>query len=405
MRFHCSALIPGLILAGTLPGQEWTRFRGPNGSGIGEAKTIPVRFSEKDFNWKVKLPGIGHSSPVVWGQWIFVTSGDDDGKRSLLCLKAEDGTQVWVREFPGQKHGRHSDNSYASATPAVDGRQVYTCWGNPKEYLVVAHEHDGKEAWRIDLGSYRSGHGFGASPIVHDGLLIVPNDQDGPSSLVALECATGKVRWKIPRKAKATYTTPCIYQPRSGAAEIVVTNYEHGISSIDPKNGKVNWELDLFDKRHIETSIGSPIVAGDLILGLSGWLGVRQEAVAVQRGEKPKEVYRITRGVPLSTTLLAVNDLLFLWTDAGMVSCADLLSGKIQWSERVPGSYYSSPICVGKHIYNISRDGEVVVLAASKEFELAARNRLGEGSHSTPAVAGGRMYLRTFGHLISVGGR
>jgi outer membrane protein assembly factor BamB len=404
MRFHFSVLIASLLLTRSLSGQEWTRFRGPNGSGISNAKTIPVRFTEKDFNWKVKLPGIGHSSPVVWGQRIFVTSGDDTGKRFLLCLNAEDGKQLWTCEFPGQKHGRHSDNSYASATPAVDERHVYTCWANPKEYLVIAHDHGGKEAWRIDLGPFRSGHGFGASPIVHDGLLIVPNDQDGPSSLVALECATGKVRWKIPRKGKATYTTPCLYQPKGGAAEIIVTNYEHGISSIDPKSGKVNWELDLFDRRHIETSIGSPVVAGDLILGLSGWLGVRQEVIAVQRREQPKEVYRITRGVPLSTTPLAVDDQLFLWTDGGIVSCADLRSGKVHWSERVQGSYYSSPICVGKHIYNISRDGEVVVLAASKEFELTARNRLGEGSHSTPAVAAGRMYLRTFGHLISVGG-
>src|SRR6185436_6302425 len=97
-----------------------------------------------------------------------------------------------------------------SATPTADERRVYVCWANPKEYLVVALDHDGKEAWRADLGPFRSGHGFGSSPIVHEDLLIVPNDQDGTSSVVALECTTGKVRWKVPRKAKATYTTPCI---------------------------------------------------------------------------------------------------------------------------------------------------------------------------------------------------
>src|SRR5205085_7169232 len=143
---------------------------------------------------------------------------------------------------------------------------------------------------------------------------------DGASSLVALESATGKIRWRVPRRAKATYTTPCVWQPKSGPAEIILTNYEHGVTSIDAKTGKVKWELDVFDKRHVETSIGSPIIAGDLILGLSGWLGVRQEVIAVQRGEQPKEVYRITRRIPLSTTPLAVDDLLFLWTDGGMVS-------------------------------------------------------------------------------------
>jgi outer membrane protein assembly factor BamB len=399
-----------LALAGTAAGQEWPRFRGPNGSGVSAATTVPLRWTEKDFNWKVDLPGVGHSSPVLWGDHIFLTSGDEaSGKRMILCLRADDGQQLWTREFPGTKSAKHADNSFASATPVVDDRRVYACWADLKEFLVVALDHDGKEAWRADLGPFKAGHGFGASPIVHDDLLVVPGDQDGDSALFGLDRDTGKVRWKVARHSKATYTTPCVYQPQGRPAELIFSNYEHGITSIDPKSGRTNWELDVFTKDHIETGIGSPLTAGDLVLGTCGWLGVRQELVAVRPGDgadaRPKEVYRIDRGVPLCTTPLVKGDLLFLWSDAGTVSCANVTTGAVYWRERVAGSYYGSPVWVDGHLYGVTRDGEVVVLAAAKRFELVARNPLGEGSHGTPAVAGGRMFLRTFSHLVSIGGK
>jgi outer membrane protein assembly factor BamB len=408
--FAASCLFLPLV-ARPAPAQEWTRFRGPNGSGVSTATTVPVRWTEKDYNWKVELPGVGHSSPVLWGERLFVTSADEKtGTRHVLCLRVRDGERLWSREFVGERLGKHADNSFATATPAVDERHLYVTWGNSKEYLVVALDHDGKEVWRSDLGSFKAGHGFGPSPIVHGDLLIVPSDQDGPSALFALERATGKVRWKAPRRSKAHYTTPCVYQPAGRAAELVFTSYEHGITAIDPATGRVNWESDVFDKRHIETAIGSPVVAGDLVLGTCGWLGVRQEVVAVRPepgDEKPKarEVYRIDRSAPLCTTPLVRGDLLFLWSDGGTVTCADVRTGEVHWRERVPGSYYSSPVCVGDHLYGVSREGEVVVLAAAKRFELVARNALGEGTHSTPAVADGRLYVRTFSHLISLGGK
>jgi outer membrane protein assembly factor BamB len=411
---------PGrLFLAGSLvlttltvpaDGQEWTRFRGPNGSGVSPATTVPVRWTEKDYHWKVRLPGTGHSSPVLWGERIFVTAGEEDsGRRLVLCLHAGDGRSLWSGPFPGARHGKHPDNSFASATPVVDERHVYVCWGSPRDFLVAALDHGGQEVWRTDLGPYKAGHGFGASPIVHGDLVIVPGDQDGSSALFGLDRGTGKLRWKVPRKSRATYTTPCVYQPAGRPAEIVCTSYEHGFSGIDPKTGRTNWELDVFNKAHTETSIGSPVVADDLVIGTSGYLGVRQEVVAVRpaspgSGDKAKEVYRIDRSVPLCTTPLVQGDLLFLWGDEGIVTCADVRTGKVHWRRRVHGSYYGSPVCVHGCLYAVSREGDMMVLAAAREFKLLARNRLGEGSHSTPAVAGGRMYIRTFSHLFSVGG-
>jgi outer membrane protein assembly factor BamB len=399
----------GLLWTAGVPAQEWTRFRGPNGSGVSAATTFPLRWTEKDHLWKVDLPGVGHSSPVLWGERLFVTCGEEKtGQRIVVCLRATDGNQLWSRTFAGEAHRKHADNSFASATPAVDERHVYVCWGSPRDHVVMALDHDGKDVWSVDLGPYRTGHGFGVSPIVHDGLLIVPNDQDGTSNVMALDCGTGKERWRAGRKSKTIYATPCVYQPRGQSAELIFTSWEQGITSIDPKTGRTNWERDVFSKGHVESPIGSPIIAGDLVLGTCGWLGVKKEVVAIRPrddGEKAQPVYRIDRAAPLVLTPLVKDELLFLWSDEGLVTCADASTGEVHWRERVPGTYYGSPVWVGKHLYCMSRDGEVLVLAAAKQYAQVARNPLGEGSHSTPAVAGGKMYLRTFSHLICVGER
>lgn len=385
----------------------WNRFRGPNGSGVGEAVAVPARWTPEDYNWKVKLPGVGHSSPVVWGDRVFVTAGEEaSGKRLVLCLNAEDGRVLWSREFAGDRHGKHGDNSYASASPAVDERHLYVCWGTPKEYVVTALTHDGADVWRADLGPFRSGHGFGPSPVVCGDVVVVADDQDGPGALFGLDRDAGKVRWKVPRRGQSSYSTPCLFQPQGRPPEVIFTNWDHGVTGIDPKTGGTSWEANVFDKGHVETAIGSPVAAGGLVLGVCGWLGVKNEVVAVRpaaKDGKPEVTYRIEKGAPLVTTPLAVGDLLFLWSDDGFVTCADVATGKVHYRERVGGAYYCSPVSDGDRIFCVARDGTVVVLAASSKFELLARNVLGEGSHSTPAVAGGRLYLRTFSRLICVG--
>jgi outer membrane protein assembly factor BamB len=387
---------------------DWPRFRGPNGSGVSPAPAVPARWAERDYCWKVRLPGVGHSSAVVWGDKVFVTCADEKaGTRSVLCLSAPTGRELWRRDFAAEKHPRHPDNSSASATPAVDDRHLYVAFADARQYLVVALTHAGKEVWRADLGPFKGGHGFGASPVVYGGIVAVPNDQDGPGALFGLDRDTGKVLWRVPRKSRASYSTPCVYRPAGRPAQLIFTNYEHGVTSIDPKTGKVNWELDVFAKGHMETAIGSPVVAGDLILAPCGWLGVRQEVVAVrppQDGKAtPRKVYTLDRSVPLCTTPLVKDGLLFLWNERGVVSCADARTGQVYWRERVPGSYYSSPVCMGGRLGNVSREGDFVVLSASKRYELLAVNRLGEGSHSTPAVAGGRLFVRTFSQVMAIG--
>lgn len=403
-----SLLSLGLLVAQCLPvcAQDWTRFRGPNGAGVSPTSAT---WTDADRLWKVKLPGKGHASPVLWGDRLFITSGDAKAEQRVVhCLNSKNGRTLWSRHVPVAKHGQHPDNSFASGTPAVDEKRVYVPWASPNDYLVVAFDHAGAEAWRVDLGPFRSGHGFGVSLIVHDGLVIVPHEHEGKSAIVALDCDTGKIRWQTPRRSKTTYATPCLLHAKNQPAQLIFANYEHGITSIDPKTGSTNWEIDVFDKGHLETSIASPIVAGDLIIGCSGWLGVKMEVIAVRppAGRGQAEVaYRLSRGAPLVPTPLVKDDCLFLWNDDGVVACADVRTGKLHWQERIDGKFYASPVCAGGRLINVTRGGEIVSVAAGKQFKEFDRFALGENSYATPAIAGDVLYVRTFHHVHAYAGR
>jgi len=404
----------GALYLGLAPqsrAQEWTRFRGPNGSGISEAKTIPTQWTDGDFNWKIELPGAGHSSPVLWGDKVFITTGDDKQARLVvLCLKASDGTKLWQKEFPSAPYRKHSNNSSASATPVVDADRVYVCSSEPAHNILFALDHGGGLVWEKDLGPLRTQHGGGVSPILHEGMVILPDEQDGESSLIALDARTGETRWKTPRRtgpSSAAYSTPCVYQPKEGKPSLIFNSEMHGITAVAPDSGKVLWEFDeAFDKR----SVSSPVIAGDLIIGSCGSGGGGNFVIAVRPGDpahakKPERAYEVRRSAPYVPTSVCVGEWLFLWSDAGVVSRVHAATGEVKWQERVGGDFFSSPVWADGRLFCVSKAGEVVVIAASEKFEVLARNPLGELTHSTPAIAGGRMYIHTSRHLISVGGK
>ncbi|MDA1016530.1 MAG: PQQ-binding-like beta-propeller repeat protein [Planctomycetota bacterium] len=390
-------------------GQEWTRFRGPNGAGVSAAKTVPVSWAAGDFNWRIELAGVGHASPVAWGDRLYIVSGDEQtGARILASIDADTGRTTWTKTFESKSHRKHQLNSFASSTPTVDANHVYVTWATPDAYKVVAVDHAGVLVWQTDVGPYKTGHGFGVSPIVFGDTLIVPNEQEGQSSLIALDRMTGQERWKVERNTQIAYSTPCVYAPNGRSPELIFSNWKHGITAIDPKSGRTNWEIAVFDEKHTETSIGSPIVHGDLVLGTCGWLGYATHTVAVRPDAKVagkgREIYRVDRGAPLTTTPLVVNGLLFLWADNGIVTCVDALTGKEHWKQRIGGNFYASPVAVGEAVYCASTKGEMIVLAAAAAFKRLATNPILEASHSSPAVIRGTMFIRTFSHLISVGG-
>ena len=389
--------------------QQWTRFRGPNGEGISQATTIPAQWTAKEYRWNVTLPGMGHSSPVVRGDRVFITSAiEKDATQIVLCLRTSDGQQVWRRDFSSGTYKKNAAAAYASATPALDDERVYVAWATPNEYVVLAlSQQDGSDVWRRDLGPFVSQHGFGASPIVWKDLVIVANDQDKASFVTALDGRTGQPRWQAKRRtAKASFSTPCIYQPEGGKPQLILSSWAHGLTSLDPETGKLIWELPVFHENRI---VGSPMIAAGLIFAAAGVGGAGREMVAVQpgdpdRGVEAKVAYNVQGSLPYVPTPVAKGNLLFLWHDNGVVACIDAPTGKRLWQQRVGGDFFGSPVRVGERLYCISRKGEMVVLAAADKYQLLARIPLGEASHATPAVSDGVMYLRTVSHLMALGG-
>jgi len=389
--------------------RQWPRFRGPNGAGESEATTIPLQWSTKDYRWTVKLPGVGHSSPVVWDDRVIVTSAAEDGASlSVLCVRTADGNEIWIRTMPVGRYPKSPLNSFSSTTPALDGKHAFVTWATPKQYFVASLSlEDGRELWRREFDPFGSEHGLGASPIVWEDLVIVPNDQDGPSSIVALDTATGKTRWQVARRSvKAAFATPCIFQPEGAKPQLILSSWAHGITSLDPRSGKSYWELPVFQYRAVE----SPTVAAGLIFASAGVGGVGRQMVAIRPGDtdgavEAKVVYRPENPFPYVPLPVAKGNLVFLWQDKGIVTCLDGPTGKVRWRERVGGDYFSSPIRVADRLYCPTRNGEMVVLAASDRYQPLARFPLGGKTHSTPAVAGGVMYVRTVSQLAAIGGK
>ncbi len=396
-----------LALASLSTAQEWTRFRGPNGSGIGQAK-LPDQITEKDFAWKIELPGKGHSSPVVWGDRVFVTCNPSGtAKRVAVCVNAADGKLAWQHEYNSAPAFRqHSDNTLTSATPAVDAERVYVAWMSPEGSGIVAlDQKDGREMWKTDLGPFQSQHGPGTSPMVHEGLVYLDFDPDGPASfLVALDAKTGAERWRWKREGtKHSSITPCIFTPKQGAPQVISMSYSVGLTALDAKTGTMAWQLPgLFTKR----CVASPIVADGLVFGQCGEGQAESFVEAVRPaadGKSAKKAYEVIRTGGYVPTPLVLGDHLFLWKENGLVTRLRAADNEQTWSERVQGPFYGSPIAVGDRLYNLTRRGELVVVSAGDTFREIARVPLGEGSFATPAVSGGRMFVRTFTHLIAIG--
>jgi len=406
-----------IILASVSQGQEWTRFRGPNGQGISDARTIPVKWTEKDYNWKVNLPGGGHSSPVLWGEKLFVTSGDQQtGNSLLLALNASDGTVLWQKEYAISKYRPNKLNSFATATPAVDAEHVYVLLTNPEQTILAALNHDGTEIWKRTFVGVLCQHGAGTSPIVYDDMVIFTHEHENKSSRVArsvwfaVNRKTGETRWTLDRETgpKTSYSTPCVYTPAGGRPQLIFNSYSHGMTSIDPGTGKVIWEVaSAFPAR----VVSSPVIADDLLIGSCGNGGSGKRLIAVRPGSSdgsipPTEAYSIDKGYrPYVPTSIAKEGLLFTYHDRGYVSCRNSDTGRLLWEEKPAGRFFSSPVWVDGNLYCITMDGDVVVIKAAETYELLAINPLGETSHAAPAIAGGRMYLRTYSQLFSIGSK
>jgi outer membrane protein assembly factor BamB len=415
-RLTAPVLLLALSTAAAAHAADWPRFRGPNGAGLAPAANTPSTFADTDLAWKIELPGIGHSSPVIVGDKVFVTCADPaTAKRFLICVNLADGKELWRRDHASRPFQQHKDNSFASASPAADDQRVYYSFVTPDAYKVYAADHAGKELWTYDMGPWKSEHGPGASPIVIDDLLIVPNDQDGPTaSLVALDKTTGSERWRIDRKSgRAAASTPCLFTPPGGGpAQLILTCSGSGITSVDPKTGKVNWGTMPAPLSY--RSVGSPIASEQWVVGSwgEGPAGPNRVVLAVKPdptpAQEPQVLLKLTKtpNYPYVPTPLIKGDRMFIWSDIGMVSCLKLPGGEQVWQQRVKGAgarteFYASPVIAGDKLYNITKDGEVICLAATDTYKDLGHSPLNDKCFATPAIAGDRLIIRTASHLMA----
>jgi outer membrane protein assembly factor BamB len=405
-----SLVVLAALVGPAVSAQEWTRFRGPNGTGITAAKGIPVTWTEQDFVWRVPVAGEGHGHPVIWGDKIFLNVATDQGRtRSLVCLHKSDGRELWRKSFTMPPHRPGNKNSVSSnASPVVDGERVVALFVSKENFWVRAFDHAGKELWSRDLGGFQSQHGHGASPIIHENTVIVTNEQMGDSFVIALDVRTGEPVWTSPRKAMrggTAYGTPVLHPRADGSLEMILASQGHGISALDPKTGKMFWEAPVYDKR----VVASPVVAGDVVLGSCGsGAGSGNYLAAVKLGgtgdvSGTHLAYTLRRATPYVPTPLYRDGLAYLISDGGIATAIEASSGKEVWSERLRAEFFASPVMIENRIYVPSTKGEMLVLATGDKFELLARNPIGEGTHSTPCIDGGRLYVKTFTHLVCVG--
>ena len=403
-----SLLLAWIFSAGGLA-QEWTRFRGPNGTGISTTTGVPVSWTTADFRWRLPIPGASHSQPVIWGDRIFVmTASNDSENRMLLCLQKKDGAELWRKTYqlPTRTKG-NKRSSYANGSPVVDAMRVIACFVSTEHFWVRSFNHAGDELWSRDLGPFPTRHGHGGSPIIYGSMVIVNNDQDNESFVTALDLETGKPLWKLPGGSRYdfnTYGTPIVHAPPAAPAEIILGTQSRGLVSLDPKTGALNWEAAVVENR----MIGSPVLAGDLVIGAWGF-GANNVLGAVKLGgkgnvSKTNVAYTARKGVSYVPTPLYHDSRLYVVNDGGIMTVLEAATGREIWAERLAvGEFYSSPVLIDGKIYVASVAGEMFVLAAGDEFKLLARNPLGEGTHSTPCVDAGRLYQKTFTHLACIG--
>ena len=409
-----TALVVTYVFTCTAMAENWPRFRGPNGQGISSAEGIPTQWSSSDVAWETDLGGMGHSSPVIWEDNIFVTVANGGATSgTLMAVSASDGEILWQQHYALRALEMNALNSLASSTPALDADGVYTIWYGSDRTLVVATDHNGAPQWEKEFKATNMGHGPGGSPMVYGDKVIFSLEQeengDGLQSFwYALDTQSGEIRWAVERKngSHGSSSTPCVYESPLGEEWIIFSSRAYGVTAVEPETGRVVWESEAALSARV---VASPVVSRAGIVAICGRGGSGVELSVVrppEGGESEGQVLytlseRFVSNVP---TPVAVGDWLFLFHDRGVVTCLDSRTGAVVWSENPGGRFFGSPVVIDDRLYCVDTDGRVVVLRAGGAYELLALNELGEASHASPAVSDGRMVVRTLSRLYCIVG-
>ena len=404
MRRLSLILIALVSLVPTVDASNWPRFRGPNGTGQADDRDVPVKWSQNEgVLWKAAIPGAGCSSPIVWGDRIFVQSSHDEKERLLVCLDANDGKVLWSQGLPGSSTRRHPKNSLASSTPATNGKQIFAAFWDGNNLWLTGFDFNGTLQWKRDLGAFTSQHGVGCSPMIFEGKVFLNNDQDGHAAIQAFDAKTGKTLWESPRRAfRACYSTPFLLE-RGGSTELIVTSTA-GVAGYNPKDGRELWNWAWPFSGMALRTVASHVSQNGLIFLNSGDGSGERHMVAVEAGDNAKVAWETkSRNTPYVPSMLAWGDFLFYVTDKGFAGCQKMKTGEVVWHERLGGNFSASPVVIDGKIYAPNEEGSLYVFSAAPAFELLGKNEMGEGIMASPAVANQRLYVRGKEHLFCIG--
>ena len=393
--------------------EDWPQFRGPTGQGHATERGLPLEWGEsRNILWKTPVPGFGWSSPVVAGGKVWLTTVVETKEKRdrvsaslrALAFDVETGKElVNVEVFQIKDAGViNPKNSRASPTPIIDGDRVYVHFGADG---TAALSTSGQILWTARL-PYESQHGNGGSPIVYRDLLIVNCDGNGGEAYVAaLDTATGKIRWKTPRRKPAdqAYSTPLVITV--GDRDEVVSAGAYRAAAYDPLTGQEIWRVGYGDGF---SNVPRPVFGNGLVYIATGFqtpslIAVRPEG----KGDvtRTNVAWTITRGAPYTPSPLLIGEDFYYVSDTGVLSLADASTGKIAWQQRLGGNYSASPVFADGRIYFQSEEGETTVIAPGKEFKKLAVNRLDGYTLASMAVSGGSLFIRSHSHLYRIGER
>jgi outer membrane protein assembly factor BamB len=419
----CFLLLKLTSTAGDTNGGDWPQWRGPLGTGVAPHAEPPVEWSEsKNVRWKVELPGRGHSTPVIRGDRIYVTTAAPYGEAlpaklsgapgghdevpithrhrfMVIALNRRDGSMIWktiVREeLPHQ--GGHHTASLASGSPVTDGEHVYAYFGSWGLYCL---DRNGKLKWQTDLGQLDvlHGHGEGSSPALHGDTLVVNWDHEGDSFVAAFDKRTGEPRWKTARPRASSWTTPIVVE-HGGQVQVVISGSER-VRSYDLATGKMIWECKGLS---VENVVSSPVAGHGLVFTGStydrpGMLAIRLAGAAGDVTDTKQVAWRRRQGAPYVPSPLLYNEALYFhYHFQGSLTRVDARTGEDRPGMiRLPGIYnvYASPVAAAGRVYVMSRDGVTAVLKDGDNPEVIAQNKLNDTFNASAAMAGKDLLLR-----------
>jgi outer membrane protein assembly factor BamB len=394
------------LFAASSRAENWPQFRGPRGDGVSSEQGVPVRWSAtENVVWKTPLPGEGHSSPIVWGGSVFLTSAEkDSGKRLLLRLDAKSGEVLWQRTVvtaPGEH--MHRENSSASSTPVTDGTHVWTSFQAGDRVDLRCFDFTGKEIWSLQPLAFEGEHGYSYSPVLHGDLLIFDCRQEGEAALLALEKRTGKLRWRAePGNKRISHIAP--YFIGEGARRQMIVCGSDEIRSYHPDTGTPIW----WCKGPSDVAVAGLTHGDGLVFATAGYPARTRMAVRYDgRGDVTDThvAWSFRKQVTYVPSPVFHAGHLFTVDDAGMLFCFDAKTGEAKWEQRLGGRTRSSLVLAEGRLYSTNEKGVTTVFEADPAaFRPVATNNLGEFCYTTPAISGGRLFLRTGSNLYCIGG-